>query len=407
MIKLLSNIVKIAIRSIAVNGMRSLLTSIGVIIGVSSVIVLSAIGQGSQTLIENEINNLGTNLLIIFPGSGRTGGVHQGAGTVNRFTMDDVINIRTNSEYCAQVSPVVIANGQIIGNGNNWSSEINGVSQEFFSIRKWEIEYGSFFSERDIKASKKVALIGKTVADELFPDEDPTGKKIQIRNIPFMVVGVLKEKGESEVGRDQDDIVIAPWTTVLYRLKGGRYIDMMNISVNELNNMENAEDELTSILRAAHRLNDNEEDDFTIQSQTEITDTINQTTKIMTLLLGAIASVSLIVGGIGIMNIMLVSVTERTHEIGIRISVGARSNDIMMQFLIEAVVLSVGGGILGIIISYFISFVLNNVFNTYTIIKPNIVLLSFLFSAVVGVFFGYYPAKKAASLNPIDALRYE
>ena len=407
MIKLLSNIVKIAIRSIAVNGMRSLLTYIGVIIGVSSVIVLSAIGQGSQTLIENEINNLGTNLLIIFPGSGRTGGVHQGAGTVNRFTMDDVINIRTNSEYCAQVSPVVIANGQIIGNGNNWSSEINGVSQEFFSIRKWEIEYGSFFSERDIKASKKVALIGKTVADELFPDEDPTGKKIQIRNIPFMVVGVLKEKGESEVGRDQDDIVIAPWTTVLYRLKGGRYIDMMNISVNELNNMENAEDELTSILRAAHRLNDNEEDDFTIQSQTEITDTINQTTKIMTLLLGAIASVSLIVGGIGIMNIMLVSVTERTHEIGIRISVGARSNDIMMQFLIEAVVLSVGGGILGIIISYFISFVLNNVFNTYTIIKPNIVLLSFLFSAVVGVFFGYYPAKKAASLNPIDALRYE
>ena len=315
MIKLLSNIVKIAIRSIAVNGMRSLLTSIGVIIGVSSVIVLSAIGQGSQTLIENEINNLGTNLLIIFPGSGRTGGVHQGAGTVNRFTMDDVINIRTNSEYCAQVSPVVIANGQIIGNGNNWSSEINGVSQEFFSIRKWEIEYGSFFSERDIKASKKVALIGKTVADELFPDEDPTGKKIQIRNIPFMVVGVLKEKGESEVGRDQDDIVIAPWTTVLYRLKGGRYIDMMNISVNELNNMENAEDELTSILRAAHRLNDNEEDDFTIQSQTEITDTINQTTKIMTLLLGAIASVSLIIGGIGIMNIMLVSVTERTHEI--------------------------------------------------------------------------------------------
>lgn len=407
MIKLVSNIVKIAIRSIAVNGMRSLLTSVGVIIGVSSVIVLSAIGQGSQSLIEDEINNLGTNLLIIFPGSGRTGGVHQGAGSVNRFTIDDVVNIRDNSEYCTHVSPVVIANGQVIGNGNNWSTEINGVSQEFFTIRKWEIEYGSFFLERDIKASKKIALIGKTVADELFPDEDPTGKKIQIRNIPFTVVGVLKEKGESEVGRDQDDIVIAPWTTVLYRLKGGRYIDMVNVSINELDNMEKAEDELTGIIRAAHRLNDNEDDDFTIQSQTEITDTINQTTKIMTLLLGAIASVSLIVGGIGIMNIMLVSVTERTHEIGIRISVGARSNDIMMQFLIEAVVLSVGGGIIGIVISYFISFLLNNVFNTYTIIKPDIVLLSFMFSAMVGVFFGYYPAKKAASLNPIDALRYE
>ncbi len=403
----IKKVLKSALRGILRNRLRSLLTSIGIIIGVSAVIIMSAIGRGSQALIEKEINDLGTNLLIIFPGSSTTGGVHRGAGSINRFTYSDVEKIRKGATLVNAVTPIVQSGGQIIAGGNNWSTEICGASPEYFGIKNWDLKYGSYFTERDVKISRKVSILGSTIADELFPDQDPTGQTIRIRNIPFKVIGVLEEKGQSGMGRDQDDIVLAPWTTVLYRLKGGRYIDMINASAVSTAMIEKAEDEISGIIREAHRLNEGEEDDFTIHNQTEITQTVTRTSRIMTWLLGAIASVSLLVGGIGIMNIMLVTVTERTREIGIRLSVGARAFDILVQFLTEATVLSISGGIIGIILAVIVSLSLNSFTNLYTLIKPEIVFIAFLFSAAVGIFFGFYPAQKAAGLNPIESLRYE
>lgn len=403
----LKNLLKAALKSLLKNRMRSLLTSLGIIIGVSAVIVMSAIGQGSQALIEQEIDALGANLLIVFPGGSRSGGVHRGAGSLNRFSFDDVEKIEKEATLITAVSPVVRSGGQIVAGGNNWNSEVSGVSPEYFDIRKWELEYGTFFTERDVRVRKKVALLGKTIADELFPDQNPTGEKIRIRNIPFIVVGVLKEKGQSGMGQDQDDIVLAPSTTVLYRLKGGRYIDMINASASSTDQLEAAEEEIRALLRESHRLDEGDEDDFDIHNQTEITETVTRTSKVMTMLLGSIASVSLVVGGIGIMNIMLVSVTERTREIGIRLSVGARSSDVLVQFLAEAVVLSLLGGILGILLAFAISFALNEFTAYYPLIQLKIIVIAGMFSGAVGVFFGFYPARKAAALNPIDALRYE
>jgi putative ABC transport system permease protein len=403
----IKKILKSAFSSILRNRMRSLLTSIGIIIGVSAVIIMSAIGRGSQALIEKEINDLGTNLLIIFPGASRTGGVHRGAGSFNRFTYDDVEKIRKNATLVNAVTPIVQSGGQIIAAGSNWSSEIVGASPEYFNIRNWKLKYGSYFTERDVKISRKVALLGTTISDELFPDQNPTGQTIRIRNIPFRVIGVLEEKGQAGMGHDQDDIILAPWTTVLYRLKGGRYIDMINASAIATEVLEQAEEEISGIIRESHRLNEGEDDDFTIHNQTEITQMVTRTSKIMTWLLGSIAGVSLLVGGIGIMNIMLVSVTERTREIGIRLSVGARAKDILVQFLTEAIVLSLSGGIIGILLAIIVSLSLNSFSSIYTLIKPEIVFIAFLFSVAVGVFFGFYPAQKAARLNPIESLRYE
>jgi putative ABC transport system permease protein len=401
------NLFKAALKSLLKNSTRSLLTSLGIIIGVSAVIVMVAIGEGAQTVIEEGINSLGTNLIIVFPGVSQSGGVSRGAGSFNRFTFDDVEKIKKEATLLRGISPVVRAGGQIIGGSGNWFTSVYGVSPEYFEIRNWEIDKGAFFTERDDRSSKKVALLGATVAKQLFPDEDPTGQQIRIRNTPFTVIGVLKAKGQSGMGADQDDVILAPSTTVLYRLRGGRWVDMLNASAASAATNKRAQEELRSILREAHRLNEGDDDDFTIRDQEEIAETASETSRVMTLLLGSIAAVSLIVGGIGIMNIMLVSVTERTREIGIRLSVGARSSDVLVQFLTEAIVLSLFGGLVGIILSVGISYGLNRFTDLHAIINPHIIWISFLFSGAVGVFFGFYPARKAAALNPIDALRYE
>ena len=343
------NMLKVAFKSILKNRMRSLLTALGIIIGVSAVIVMVAVGQGSQARIEQEIHALGTNLIVVLPGASRAGGVHRGAGSFNRFTFDDVEKLKQEATLIRAVSPVVFSGGQIIGGGSNWNTRIHGVSTDDFEIRNWQLECGAFFTERDVRARKKVALLGKTVADALFPNQDPTGEKIRIRNIPFTVIGVLKEKGQNAMGQDQDDVVLAPSTTVLYRLKGRRYIDMINASAISSDHLEEAQEEMRVLLRESHRLDPDDDDDFTIRNQAEIMEAATATSRVLTLLLASIAGVSLVVGGIGIMNIMLVSVTERTREIGIRLAVGARSRDVLAQFLAEAAVLSLIGGTLGIL----------------------------------------------------------
>lgn len=401
------NLLKVALRSIVRNRMRSLLTSLGIIIGVCAVIVMVAIGEGSQMRIERQIAGLGTNVLVVFPAAIRMGGVSQGSGSFNQLTLEDAERLREEGTLFAGVSPLVRSGGQAIGGGNNWNTQIRGVSTEYPAIRAWEVESGEFFTERDIVSNAKVAVVGKTVAEELFPGGDPVGERIQVRNTPFKIIGVMKERGQNPMGMDEDDVILAPATTVMNRLKGGRYIDMINISAVSTEQMEAAEAEIETILREAHGLEFGEDSDFNIRSQAELTEAATETTRTLTVLLGSIAAVSLMVGGIGIMNIMLVSVTERTREIGIRLSIGARPGDILTQFLAESVVLSVIGGVLGILLALGISFILGNFTGLTLVVNPVIVLLAFSVSGAVGIFFGFYPARKAAALNPIDALRYE
>jgi len=405
--KMMLRILTTAFRAVLRNRLRSLLTSLGVIIGVGAVIVMVAIGEGSQAQIESHINGLGTNLIIAMPGAATSGGARMGAGSSELFSFDDVEILERDAVYLTAVSAVAQTGDQVVAGSSNWFTNIYGVDPEYFGIRNWEFEYGTAFEEKDVKSRRKYAVLGATVAEELFPDQNPVGQSIRIRNIPFTVTGVLKEKGQTGHGQDQDDAVIAPVTSVLYRLSGDTEFPMIHASASSTEDVDAAIAEMTALLRQSRGLHTGQEDDFRILSQAEIMETVTETTETMTMLLASIAAVSLLVGGIGIMNIMLVSVTERTREIGIRLSVGARENDIIVQFLTEAIVLSISGGLVGIVFSVGAVAAINSWTSMDALITPQIVALSFLFSAAVGVFFGFYPARKAASLDPIEALRYE
>ncbi|MBC8203963.1 MAG: ABC transporter permease, partial [FCB group bacterium] len=322
-----------AVKSIFRNRMRSFLTMLGIIIGVSAVIIMIAVGKGAQVEIERQIASLGSNLFIIFPHAIVHRGVNLGAGSSKPMTVADYEKLKDEAVYLKEVTPIAQTGGQIIGGGNNWLTQVQGVGDNYLMIRDWNMEYGCFFTMNDIKTRNKVAILGKTVSDNLFPDQDPVGSMIRIRRVPFKVIGVLSKKGQTTTGNDQDDIILVPYTTALYRLKGSQYINLIMASALSTEMMNEAQEEIRQILREAHNLNINEDDDFTVRNQTEITETASQASKTLTILLGSIAGVSLVVGGIGIMNIMLVSVTERTREIGLRMAVGARSVDVMMQFL--------------------------------------------------------------------------
>jgi putative ABC transport system permease protein len=366
-----------------------------------------AIGDGAQLQVEQQIASLGSNLIIITPGTSNTGGVRGGAGSFNRLTFDDVNKIKEEAVYIKGVSPVVRSGGQVIGGVGNWFTQIQGVSPDYLEIRAWGLQSGEFFTERDIMARSKVCVLGSEVAKNLFPNDDPIGQQIRIRRVPFKVIGVLKEKGQTAVGTSNDDVILAPSRTVLDRLSGGRFISSIQVSAISSSRIADAQAELRSIMRESHKLNPSEEDDFTIRDQADLSEAATETSRILTILLASVAGVSLVVGGIGIMNIMLVSVTERTREIGIRLSVGARASDILIQFLSEAIVLSLTGGAIGVGLSFLIAYLLNNYTDQSAYIKPEIIMIAFGFAGAIGIFFGFYPAKKAAALNPIDALRYE
>ncbi len=403
----IKKILKAAIKSILKSRMRSLLTALGIIIGVAAVVVMVAIGDGAQQQVEQQIAALGTNMIIIFPGSSSSGGINRGAGSINRFTMDDVEKIKDGASLIKYVSPVIRSSAQIIGGAGNWSTQVLGVATNYLNIRDWPLSSGSFFTDRDILSRAKVAVLGQTIVNNLFPNQDPVGQQIRIRNVPFRVIGVLNPKGQSAMGSDNDDVILSPSTTVLDRLVGGRYINYIQASAVSVDQINQAQAQLTTIMRQAHHIKAGDDNDFTVRNQADITAAATATSAVLTILLGSVAGVSLIVGGIGIMNIMLVSVTERTREIGIRLSIGARTSDILVQFLIEALVLSLAGGLIGILLSFGITYILNTYTSQAAYIKPAIVLLAFSFAGIIGVFFGFYPARKAANLNPIDALRYE
>jgi putative ABC transport system permease protein len=401
------NILLSAFRALQRNKMRSFLTMLGIIIGVGAVIAMLAIGQGAEYSVEQQIASLGTNVLIIFPGSQQSAGIRQGAGTMTTLTEEDAGAIAKECPAVAFVSPGARSGGQVIAGNLNWQTGIEGGSESYLEIRKWGVEYGENFTDQDVKSASKVCIIGATVADNLFPESSPVGQTVRIRNVPFRVIGVLAKKGQNAMGQDQDDIVIAPYTTVLRRLSHFPYLRQILVSATSPANVAVAQQQITDLLRMRHKITSFEGDDFTIRNQADIAATATATTEILTILLASIASVSLLVGGIGIMNIMLVSVTERTREIGIRMSVGARGRDILTQFLIEALVLSLLGGIIGILLGVGGSIAISNFAKWPTIITLFSVLLSFGFSIAIGIFFGFYPARKAALLNPIDALRYE
>lgn len=408
------HLLKIALRAIAANKMRSFLTALGIIIGIAAVITMLAIGQGSKASIKANIAEMGSNMIMISPGADMRCGVRQDASSMETLKQADYQSIKEDCNYISTISPTVNSSGQWIYGNNNTQSSIYGVNQDYLSIRQLKVADGEMFTDTDIKAAAKVCILGQTVVDYLFPDgSDPIGKVVRFNSIPFRVVGVLQKKGYNSMGMDQDDLVLAPYTTVMKRILAQTYLGGIVCSAITEEASQPAQDQISEILRRNHKLKDAtetteaDEDDFNIRSQEEISSMMNSTMSTITILLGSVAGISLLVGGIGIMNIMYVSVTERTREIGLRMSVGARGIDILNQFLIEAILLSVTGGIIGVILGVSLSLSLNAFLHIATQIEPWSIIMSFAVCTFTGVFFGWYPAKKAARLDPIEAIRYE
>ncbi|HWW51193.1 MAG TPA: ABC transporter permease [Verrucomicrobiae bacterium] len=403
----LSEVIRVALRALGRNKMRTLLTMLGIIIGVGAVICTVAIGQGAGAQVQEQIKNLGTNLIVVFAGSVNSGGVRMGSQATKTLTADDAQAIEQHIPSIVAVSPGVGAAVQIVNGNQNWATRATGASAAFFDIRSWPVVEGSAFSERDVVEAADVCVIGKTVAEQLFGDQDPVGQLIRVQKLPFRIIGLLAAKGQNSFGQDQDDTLVIPYTTVQKKIAGIDWVQMISASVDSEREIPLAQKQVAALLRQRHHLRSSEDDDFIIRSPDELAQASAATSQILTLLLSSIASVSLVVGGIGIMNIMLVSVTERTREIGVRMAVGATESDVQRQFMSEALVLSSLGGLIGIILGIVGSVVVSNVFHWKTIVSPVAVLVAALFSAAVGIFFGYYPARKAARLDPIEALRYE
>jgi len=404
----LGNLFKVAMSALKRNKLRSFLTMLGIIIGVASVITMLAIGQGSKKSIEDQISSMGSNMLFVMPGTMRMGGVQQGTSSSQRLTVSDMNAIKTECSAVIAVSPEVRSSGQAVYGSSNWPTTIYGGNEEYLQIRSWTIVNGRNITDSEAKGSAKVCLIGRTVADELFGEGiDPTGETVRFKNIPFKIIGVLKEKGQNSFGQDQDDVLIAPYTTVQKRILAQTHIQSIQMSARSAEESELAQTQVEEVLRRTHKLRENEDNDFEVRSQEELATTMTSVMDILTILLGAIAGISLLVGGIGIMNIMYVSVTERTREIGLRMSIGGRGIDILMQFLIESILLSVFGGLIGILLGLLASKVVAALTSWPITVMIGSVILSFAVCSVIGVFFGWYPARKASELDPIEALRYE
>ena len=403
------SVLRIAVVAIRRNAVRSALTMLGVIIGVASVIAMISLGSGARAAIDEQIQAQGTNVVYVSAGSfGRGPGVARGgAGSVTTLTLEDAQAIQREVPLVSKLSPMVRGRAQVVAGNQNWNTSIEGGNEDYLAIRNWPLAAGDNFTARDVLVAEKVAMLGQTVAKTLFPDQDPVGQIIRVKNLPFRVLGVLSSKGQGQWGQDQDDVIVAPYTTVQKKLVGIPYIQQIVLSATSSDNVEAAAVDITRLLRQRHKIQNPDDDDFTVRTVEEMAATRVQMAQTMTKLLMSVASVSLLVGGIGIMNIMLVSVTERTREIGLRMAVGARTRDILRQFLAEAISLSVAGGAVGVLLGLSVSRVLTTGLGWPTLITPSSILIAFAFAGAVGVFFGFYPARKAAELDPIEALRYE
>jgi putative ABC transport system permease protein len=403
------SIIRIAFRALARNKMRAALTMLGIIIGVSAVIAMVSIGQGAQASVQAQIENMGTNLLFVSAGAQNVGGVRSGAGDTgtNTLTAEDLEAIRREVPSVAMVTPNVNARSQLVSGNLNWSTSLQGVSEQFPDVRKWTVQSGEFFTETDVRTAARVIVLGQTIAENLFPGTDPVGQTVRVMNLPFRVVGVMARKGQDPQGRDQDDTALTPYTTVQKKILGSPRLQIAYVSAISQDATYTAQTQITDLLRQRHKLAPNDANDFTVRNMTDVAQAANETNNIMTILLGSIAGVSLLVGGIGIMNIMLVSVTERTREIGIRMAIGARSSAVRTQFLIESIVLSLTGGLAGILLGIAASLAIPLMLGWPTLVSTTAIVGSVIFSGAVGIFFGYYPARKAAGLDPIEALRYE
>jgi len=404
------NLIRIAIRALQRNKLRAFLTMLGIIIGVAAVIAMVAIGQGSKKSIQDQLSSMGSNMITIRANSNATvgGGARLESAALQTLTLDDIRAIEKQANYINAISPAVQSRGQAINGALNWPTSMQGVAPDYLEIRDWKVKQGVAFSDEDVTGAAKVCLVGQTIVDNLFtPGDDPIGKIIRYNKIPIKIIGVLGEKGENAFGSDQDDVILAPYTTVQKRIMAITYIQNIYASAIDENSTEKATAEISQILRTSHKLTESQEDDFSVRTQAELINTFSSTSELLTVLLTAIAGISLIIGGIGIMNIMYVSVTERTKEIGLRMSIGAKGIDILMQFLIEAILISITGGIIGVLLGIGATKLITSLLSWPTLVSESSILLSFAVCAITGVFFGYYPAQKASRLDPIEALRYE